>query len=284
MLSLILALQIGSLAPPVTFASPDGPVQIDSLRGSWILIGSGLSPEASTSLHELKIDGARIHFEHLGAGDASLRDALGLAGGKRVLLFNPNLRLVKAWDSEPEPGFAQALRNWFERRGIEPGETAVDPRPFLVESGAITQLNAPKGLVILFLQSDGAVDQLYRDRLKAAGAAAKAAGLGVLGLFPAFDEEIEAVAAWSEELDFQCAVDPGSVFADAYRATRTPEVFVLNSSGKVVYTGSVDSNTWEDDGMKTYLLNAIAAVSEGRAVRPSRTFPFGTTIRRTGNE
>ncbi|MCW5945498.1 MAG: redoxin domain-containing protein [Fimbriimonadales bacterium] len=277
MLAILAALQIGAIAPPISIeGSP-----IDASKGSWVAIAAGITPEAAKNLAELQIADKPLKAFVLGPEDNETRRALGLDGGKKLLLLNPNLRAVRFWESEPSGGFSGALRSWLEGRSLEPGDVAVDPRPFLTESGAIPATEATKGLVIVFLQSDGAVDALYVERLKAAGEAAKKAGIGILGLFPAHDETVESVSAWAEALGFPCAVDPGSAFADAYRATRTPEVFLLDSASKVAYTGSVDSSTWDIDELRPYLLDAIAAMAEGKPIRPAKTFPFGTAIART---
>jgi hypothetical protein len=43
-------------------------------------------------------------------------------------------------------------------------------------------------------------------------------------------------------MQFAYAVDPQSAVAKAYGATKTPEAFVFDKDGKLVYHGTIDDN------------------------------------------
>lgn len=85
------------------------------------------------------------------------------------------------------------------------------------------------------------------------------------------------------ELGFPMLLDQGNRLAAALDATITPEVFVLNSSSQVVYSGKIDN--WVNDlGKKKlevsehYLKNALVAWRDGRSIEPKRTEPKGCLI------
>ena len=66
--------------------------------------------------------------------------------------------------------------------------------------------------------------------------------------------------------------DPQGVLAKKFGATVTPEAFVLDSEGKVLYHGSVG----------TSLQSAVAAVHQGEAIQTEKTKTTGTPIDQPG--
>lgn len=286
MVAVLIALQIGSLAPPVSFVVESKPTPIDTYKGIWLAVAAGLSPDAQRNLRNVEAEDNTIKVVFLEEQDRKAKEQLQLDPGPRMILFNQNLRLVKRWDVEPQGGFAASLRTWLEKRSLEPGETAPDPRRFLIESGALdTKFQKQKeeiGLLVLFLQTDGPVDILYSDRLKTIGETSKTSKIAVVGLFPAVHETLETVQSLERVLGFPCVIDPGAAFADAFRATCTPEAFLIDANGRVVYTGAIDSNTWESPDTRPYLIDAIAALASGKPIRPNKTFPFGTAFKKAG--
>ena len=50
------------------------------------------------------------------------------------------------------------------------------------------------------------------------------------------------IYAKQQKYNWHYTVDDNSVIADAYGATRTPEVFLLNATGNIMYKGAIDDN------------------------------------------
>jgi thioredoxin-related protein len=76
-------------------------------------------------------------------------------------------------------------------------------------------------------------------------------------------------------------IDSMSVMADAFGATRTPECFLFDKDGKLVYRGSIDDSPKDASAVKQhYLLDAMTAVSKGNAVAVGTTVSSGCTIKR----
>ena len=69
--------------------------------------------------------------------------------------------------------------------------------------------------------------------------------------------------------------------ATAYGAARTPETFLLDKDGKVVYSGRIDDNTEVKDVKVHDLQNAMTKLVEGKAseIDPKVTAAFGCTIK-----
>ena len=65
------------------------------------------------------------------------------------------------------------------------------------------------------------------------------------------------------------------------RATRTPEIFVLDPAGKVLYHGRIDETYDSPEKVKSPdLRNALEAILAGKPVPAARTKAFGCTIKR----
>ena len=78
-------------------------------------------------------------------------------------------------------------------------------------------------------------------------------------------------------------LDPSGVMGRAYGATNTPQMFVINASGAVVYQGAIDdrpsARAASLEGANNYVRAALADVAAGRAVRTAQTTPYGCSVK-----
>jgi hypothetical protein len=75
-------------------------------------------------------------------------------------------------------------------------------------------------------------------------------------------------------------VDATSGLARAFGATRTPEAFLFDKNGRLVYHGTIDDNAREPEKIKArYLKDAVAAVAAGKAVPVAETKSLGCSIK-----
>jgi len=75
-------------------------------------------------------------------------------------------------------------------------------------------------------------------------------------------------------------VDATSDVARAFGATRTPEAFLFDAKGKLVYHGAVDDNAREPEKVtERWLDDAMAATVAGKAVATKETKSLGCTIK-----
>jgi peroxiredoxin len=81
-------------------------------------------------------------------------------------------------------------------------------------------------------------------------------------------------------------LDHSSQAARAYSATTTPNMFVIDTEGRLRYMGAIDSvrSTRVEDvpGAEPFLRNAMIAVRDGRPVERAVTPPYGCTIKYVG--
>jgi len=76
-------------------------------------------------------------------------------------------------------------------------------------------------------------------------------------------------------------VDNNSVLADAFGASRTPECYLFDKEGKLVYHGAIDDSPGDPVQVKKHhLQNAIDEMVAGKEVTTKETRSVGCSIRR----
>lgn len=97
------------------------------------------------------------------------------------------------------------------------------------------------------------------------------------------DDSMEAMKKYAKAQGYTCSyvLDENSAMADAFGATRTPEVFLFDKTGKLVYKGAIDDNHSEPKNVSDkFLQKAITAVANGQKVNPESTKSVGCSIKR----
>ena len=80
---------------------------------------------------------------------------------------------------------------------------------------------------------------------------------------------------------FNYVLDNNSTMADAFGATRTPEIFLFDKSGKLVYHGAIDDNpNAPGEVTRKYAAIAIDEMIAGKAVSTAKTRFVGCGIKR----
>ena len=82
------------------------------------------------------------------------------------------------------------------------------------------------------------------------------------------------------KMKFPYVVDATSDVARAFGATRTPEAFLFDADGKLVYHGTIDDNANDPKQVKErYLEAALTSVSSGKPVATAETKSMGCGIK-----
>jgi peroxiredoxin len=76
--------------------------------------------------------------------------------------------------------------------------------------------------------------------------------------------------------------DPGTV-GEAYGAKTTPQMFIIDPSGKVVYNGAIDDKRSTDVAdvktAKNYVVAALDEMKAGKPVTTASTTPYGCSVK-----
>ncbi len=88
------------------------------------------------------------------------------------------------------------------------------------------------------------------------------------------------------ELPYRVLVDQGSKVADVFQARTTPDVYVFDPKGVLVYRGLIDDDPRGNKGEKTthHLRGVLDMLLAGEAVEPKATTPIGCGIKRPATE
>jgi Redoxin len=80
---------------------------------------------------------------------------------------------------------------------------------------------------------------------------------------------------------FNYVLDNNSIMADAFGANRTPEVFLFNKEGKLVYHGAIDDNAnGPDQVTRKHAMIAIDELVAGKDITMKTTRSVGCSIKR----
>jgi peroxiredoxin len=76
-------------------------------------------------------------------------------------------------------------------------------------------------------------------------------------------------------------VDEKSTIADAFGANRTPECFLFDKNGKLVYHGAIDDNPSDADAVsRKHLISAIDEMKNGKDISVKQSKSVGCGIKR----
>jgi peroxiredoxin len=110
----------------------------------------------------------------------------------------------------------------------------------------------------------------------------RAKGVNVVGINSNVSEPAAEVKSHAAEkgLTFTMLKDAGNQIADRYDAQVTPEAYLLDASGKLVYHGRIDNSRTGDSVTSSELREAIDATLAGKPVEKTEVKAFGCSIKR----
>jgi len=97
------------------------------------------------------------------------------------------------------------------------------------------------------------------------------------------DDSYDAMKEYAKEQGYAWfyVVDKNSEVADAFGASRTPENFLFNREGKLVYHGAIDDNPSDPGNVKrNHLREAISQLISGKDIAVKTSRSVGCSIKR----
>ncbi len=201
---------------------------------------------------------------------------------RMITAFLVLLVLATAMAQEKKIKKMQGLRIGDPLRMTEVKMKNVDGREL-----SIAEVAGEKGTLIIFSCNSCPWVKAWEDRIAALGNAYQDKGFGVMVINSndpkiIAEDSYEVMQKRSEErgFAFPYVVDATSGVARAYGATRTPEVFLFDQDGRLVYHGVIDDNAKESKEVKEqFLRDAMEALIEGEKVPVKETKSLGCTIK-----
>ncbi len=166
-------------------------------------------------------------------------------------------------------------------------ERPIEDIPLTDLNGAQTSIDlaAHHVTVIAFLSPECPLCINYSRNLKATYDRFAAQDVALVGVFAGkwFSPQEVGAFATKYDLAFPMVLDEDNSLAKKLGATITPEVFVVNSQGQVLYSGGIDNRMNALGKMKQqvtahYLDDAIEADLDGRGISPEKTKAIGCLI------
>jgi peroxiredoxin len=152
---------------------------------------------------------------------------------------------------------------------------------------SIADVKGEKGTLVIFTCNHCPWVIAWEERVVALGNEFSGRGVGVIAINPndpAVQKEdgLEAMQARAAERgkQFPYVVDATSDVARAFHAKVTPEAFLFDAEGRLVYHGTIDDNAQKPAEVKrTYLRDALEALVSGGEIEDKQTKALGCTIK-----
>ena len=152
---------------------------------------------------------------------------------------------------------------------------------------SIASVAGEKGTLVIFSCNGCPWVKAWEERIVAMGNEFQKRDIGVViinsndpGAAPVDGYKQMQVRAKERDMEFPYVVDATSNVARAFSATRTPEAFLFDGDGKLVYHGTIDDNARNPEKVKsTYLHAALEAVATGEEIEIKETKSLGCRIK-----
>jgi hypothetical protein len=210
--------------------------------------------------------------------------ALGMAGLVLVTAGGAEAKRPRAAAPPAEPARTAdgALALGARMPGADTRMMGVDGREISLASAA-----GPKGTLVIFTCNHCPWVKAWETRIVDLGNKYSKSGFGVVAVnsndpaqYP--EDGLDGMKDRARErgMEYPYVVDATSDVARAFGATHTPEAFLFDKAGRLVYHGSIDDNAHEPDKVKArYLEQALDAVAGGRKVAVKETKALGCSIK-----
>ncbi len=151
----------------------------------------------------------------------------------------------------------------------------------------LSDVAGPKGTLVIFSCNHCPWVQAWETRIAALGNELPAKGIGVVAInsndpaaYPGDDYADMVERAKARGFAFPYVVDSTSDVARAFGATHTPEAFLFDAAGTLVYHGAIDDNAQDATKVEhRYLADAAAALLAGKPVVTAETKSIGCSLR-----
>ena len=146
----------------------------------------------------------------------------------------------------------------------------------------LNSLKGKNGAVIIFIATRCPVSNGYNDRMEKLAEDYQSKGINVIGINSNSTEPASEVKSHAAEkhLTFAILKDDGNKIADRFGANHTPEAYVIDASGKLVYHGRIDNSQKIEAITSNDLRDALDAVLAGKPIQKTTSVAFGCSIKR----
>lgn len=151
---------------------------------------------------------------------------------------------------------------------------------------SLSDFKNTKAIVIIFISTQCPVSNDYNSRMEKIYQDYKNRGVAFIGINSNKEESVDEIKehAKKNNLNFLILKDYENKIADVFKASYTPEVYVLNPNFELLYHGRIDDSRKIKNVTKEDLKNALEEILAGKEVSVKETKAFGCTIKRVKND
>lgn len=149
----------------------------------------------------------------------------------------------------------------------------------------LQEIKNHQATVICFLSPECPLCQNYSLNLKELEEAYIEQDILFLGVFPGEWYSKEEISTYTRKYDLQFTMllDKSNTLVNSLEATVTPEAFLIDNTGKILYQGRIDDwvgtlGTKKEKANVEFLKNAIIAHLSNQTINPDQTEPVGCLI------
>ena len=147
---------------------------------------------------------------------------------------------------------------------------------------SFNSLKGKSGTLFVFIATKCPVSNGYNDRMEKIAQDYKGRGINVVGINANSTEPAAEVKAHAAEkgLTFTILKDNGNKIADQWGAAVTPEAYLVDAAGKLVYHGRIDNSRNGDAITANDVRDAIDSLLAARPIVKAEAKAFGCSIKR----
>jgi peroxiredoxin len=147
---------------------------------------------------------------------------------------------------------------------------------------SLASVKGANGTVLIFISAQCPMVKAYAQRIEKLAQDYRGRGVNVVGINSNATESIDYIKEQiaNEKFSFVILKDKGNKIADMLGAERTPEVYFLDASNKLVYHGRIDNHRDVSLVQANDLRDAIEATLAGKPVVKTEAAAFGCSIKR----
>ncbi len=147
---------------------------------------------------------------------------------------------------------------------------------------SLTDFKNSKAIVVMFIATQCPISNDYNERMVEYHKKYSLKNISFVGINSNKQESVDEIKKHAEENKFEFVIlkDHENKIADKFKASVTPEIYVLNSDFEILYHGRIDDSRKESEITSRNLENALEEILSDKEVSVTKAKAFGCTIKR----
>ncbi|NIM14387.1 MAG: redoxin domain-containing protein [Candidatus Aminicenantes bacterium] len=154
------------------------------------------------------------------------------------------------------------------------------------KSHSLADFKDAKAVVVVYVATRCPISNAHNKRMAELYKEFKAKNIAFIGINSNKMEGVDEIKEHAQKhgLSFPILKDVNNVVADRYKASVTPEAYVLGKNWELLYHGRIDDSRRENQVKSQDLNQALMEIIKDKEVTVKKTKAFGCTIKRVKKE